>query len=88
MPLYAVSYDLNKQKNYPKLWAEFDRLGGHKALESFYLVDVTSATAQVLRDHLRQFIDEDDSLIVVPFDKRPSTYRTKQGTKEWLDKKF
>ncbi|MCQ0093543.1 CRISPR-associated endonuclease Cas2 [Roseovarius sp. M141] len=88
MPLYLVSYDLNKAKNYQKLWDEMDRLGGHKPLESVYFLDVTSTTATVLRDHLKPFIDEDDQLIVVPFDQRPSTFRAKQGTQEWLDRKF
>ncbi len=87
MPLYLVSYDLNKEKNYPKLWDELKKLGGHKPLESVYFLDVTSASATVLLNHLKKFIDDDDQLIVVPFSDRPSTNRAKAGTKEWLDKK-
>ena len=88
MPLYVVSYDLNKAKNYQALWDEMARLGGHKPLESVYFLDVNSANAASLKDHLTKFIDGDDQLIVVQFDKRPATHRAKTGTKEWLDKKF
>ena len=88
MPLYVVSYDLNNAKDYQKLWDEMDKLGGHKPLESVYFVNVNSATATALQSHLKSFIDDDDQLIVVPFDKRPATHRAKQGTKEWLDSKF
>jgi CRISPR/Cas system-associated endoribonuclease Cas2 len=65
-----------------------DRLGGHKPLESVYFLNVTSASANALLNHLKPFIDDDDQLIVVPFEKRHDQRRTKQGTKEWLDKKF
>ena len=88
MPLYLVSYDLNNAKNYQKLWDEMDRLGGHKPLKSVYFLDVTSASASVLLNHLKPFIDDDDQLIVVPFDERPATHRAKAGTKDWLDRKF
>lgn len=88
MPLYIASYDLNKKKDYPRLWAEFDRLGSHKPLESVYFLNVTAANAVVLRDHLRKFIDADDSLVVSSMTSRPATYKAKPGTKEWLDKNF
>lgn len=88
MPLYAVTYDLNKKKDYPKLWAEFERLGGHKAAESFYFLDVNSKTAVDLRNHLTTFVDADDTLIVVPMPQRPAPRQAKHGTKAWLDKKY
>lgn len=88
MPLFVVSYDLNKTKDYKKLWAEMDRLGGHKPLESVYFVNVNSKDGAALVTHLRQFIDADDQIIAVKFSERPGTYRAKAGTKEWLDKHF
>ena len=74
MSKFIVSYDLVKRKDYPQLWDEFKRLNGHKCLRSVYFVDCT-ATAQSLLDHLKGFVDGDDQLVVVEFDKRPATYR-------------
>lgn len=88
MPLYLVSYDLNNAKNYQKLWDELERLGGHKPLESVYLLETNSSSASALLKHLKPFVDPDDQLIVVPFNERPATFRTKHGTKDWLDSKF
>ncbi len=88
MPLYLVSYDLRKKKDYQTLWDEMERLGGHKPLRSVYFLDVNSRNAADLRDHLKQFIDADDQLIVVEFSKRPATFRPNQGTTNWLDAKF
>lgn len=88
MPLYVVSYDLNKNKDYQKLWDELERLGGHKPLESVYFVDVNSSNAAALVAHLKDFIDNDDQLIAVEFDHSPGTFRAKSGTKKWLDKHF
>lgn len=88
MPLYVVSYDLNKDKNYQKLWDEMKRLGGHKPLESVYFLNVNSSDGASLVTHLRKFIDDDDQIIAVKFTERPGTYRAKAGTKEWLDQYF
>lgn len=85
MAIFAVTYDLNNAKNYQKLWDEFERLGGHKAANSFYFVRVNVNTERELLDHLRQYIDGDDTMIVVKFSSRPATFRAKYGTKEWLD---
>ena len=84
MALFAISYDLIKRKDYKTLWAEMERLEAHKALNSFYLVSLNNTTAEV-RDHLEQYIDEDDRLIVVPFDKRPAHHMALVGTNKWLD---
>ena len=88
MALFVVSYDLRKKKDYQPLWDEMDRLGGHKPLESVYFLNVNSKDAATLIAHLRKFIDDDDQVIAVEFDKRPGTLRAKSGTKEWLDKYF
>ncbi len=84
MALFVVSYDLRKRKDYPTLWEEMDRLGGHKPLRSVYFVNVNLGTAAELRDHLSQYIDEDDQLIVVEFDEKPAHQRANQGTNDWI----
>lgn len=64
MPKYIASYDLIKRKDYPTLWAELERLGGKRVLESVWCLDVNSASAKVLRDHIRSFVDADDRVFV------------------------
>ena len=84
MGLFVVSYDLRKKKDYQTLWDEMERLGGHKPLQSVYLLNVDVDAAGNLRDHLAQFIDDDDQLIVVPFSKKPAHQKANQGTNDWI----
>lgn len=84
MGLFVVSYDLRKRKDYPTLWKEMDRLGGHKPLLSVYFLNVDVDSAADLRDHLAKFIDEDDQLIVVPFLEKPAHQKANQGTNNWI----
>ena len=86
MALFLVSYDLRKHKDYPKLWAEMERLGGHKPLLSVYLLNVDLDTAAALRDHLSGFIDQDDQLLVVEFSEKPAHQKANQGTNAWITK--
>lgn len=88
MPLYAVSYQLNHEKNYQPLWDELNRLGGHKVMRSFWFLDVTSPTPRALRDHLRDFIDDDDAVCIVPMGEQPSHYRGYKGTNDWIAARF
>ncbi len=88
MAYFAVSYQLNKQKDYQALWDEFARLGAHKAMNDYYLVDVNLTSANGMRDHLAKFVDEDDMLFVVKLESRPAPKRCFQGTAAWLDKHF
>lgn len=85
MAIFAVTYDLNKKKDYQKLWDEFDRLGGKKAVRSFYLVNVDTDNSKDVLNHLKDYIDDDDTLLVVKTDvddieaKRPL-----KGTFDWI----
>lgn len=89
MAYFAVSYQLNNQKDYRPLWAEMERLGAHKAMRDFYLLDVDLSTADEMRDHLKQFVDDkDDMIFAVRLDSRPAPLRCYQGTKAWLDARF
>ena len=56
-------------------------------MRDFYLVDIDN-TADVLGEYLRQFVDEDDFLFVVPFVTRPYKHRCFQGTEAWLNERF
>lgn len=88
MAKFAVSYQLNDKKDYPKLWAEMDRLGGHKAMRSFYLLNLTNETASSVRDHLSSFVDDDDMIFVARMDKTPASLRCYRGTAKWIEDHF
>ena len=83
MALFLVSYDFVKRKDYPKLWEEFERLDGHKPGESVYLLNLDNTAAEVL-EHFNQFIDDDDRLIVIEFDKKPRCGKVYKGTAAWI----
>lgn len=87
MAFFAVSYQLNKQKDYQPLWDAFTALRAHKAMNDFYLVD-SNSTANAIGAYLRKHVDEDDFLFVVPFSQRPYKHRCFQGTQAWLDARF
>ncbi|WP_193452110.1 hypothetical protein [Pseudomonas nitroreducens] len=64
MALYFLEYDLRKQRNYEKLYAELQRLGAVRILKSLWCFKYQTASSVALRDHFRNFIDSDDGLIV------------------------
>lgn len=66
MAFYAVSYDLHKGRDYAKIRRGIEALSGNwcKPLESVYVVESLKSALQV-RDFLKGYIDNDDSLFVV-----------------------
>lgn len=69
MPIFAISYDLIKRKDYEPLWAELRRIGAQRYLLSQWAVRrADSVTAGNLLDHLKGFVDADDRLFVTRID--------------------
>jgi hypothetical protein len=61
---FIVAYDLRKPvQNYPRLWAELERLGAVRLLASDWLV-VLNSTARQVAEHFVKFVDSDDRLLV------------------------
>ncbi len=86
MALFIISYDLNKTKNYQKLWKELERLDCHRAIESLWLASLNNTSMEIL-EHFKDFIDDDDSLIVAKTTKADlKRFRANAGTKEWLSR--
>lgn len=83
MTTFVVTYDLIKRKDYQSLWDALGSLGAHRALESFWLVNVDN-TAKELHDHLKQYVDGDDRLWVSELTKKHWFSNAKAGTNEWL----
>jgi hypothetical protein len=61
---YQISYDLNKEKNYDKLYERIKSYGEYRnILRSTWLVS-TSESAQQIHEKLRPLIDSDDRLFI------------------------
>ncbi|PLX08371.1 MAG: SinR family protein [Marinilabiliales bacterium] len=63
---YLIGYDLNKTgQDYATLIEEIKKIGNWwHCLDSTFIVKSTS-TAALIRDHLGEFIDSNDELLVV-----------------------
>ncbi len=87
MALFVINYDLRNKRDYQPLYDEMVRLDAFKTLESVYLVELEH-TASEVRDHFKEFIDDDDGLLVIEFQKRPAAFKCKPGTKKWIETHF
>ena len=68
MPVYVISYDLNKPgKDYEPLWAELRRLGCKSILLSQWAGNLTG-TAENVRDHFWRYMDSNDRLLIMERD--------------------
>jgi CRISPR/Cas system-associated endoribonuclease Cas2 len=84
MATFTVSYDLIKNKDYKGLCDELTRLGGHRAQLSYWLLNVNVESARDLRDHLKGFVDDDDSLFISELTKNNAPLLCRPGTNNWL----
>lgn len=65
MKIFFVDYDLRGDRDYQTLYDELNRLNGIRVLESFWSLKLNDNTdCESLRNHLSQFMDNDDGLIV------------------------
>lgn len=86
MPTYIISYDLNKQKNYPKLYDAIKSAGTNwcHPMDSTWLV-VSNATSASIRDHIAKAMDQDDSLLVCRVAPNDSAWRNlSPDVSNWL----
>jgi hypothetical protein len=77
MPRYLISYDLDKPgpQDYERIINELKRFGAVEILRSQWVLR-NDATAVVLRDHLKGFINQtSDRLIVNELDTVWATWR-------------
>lgn len=65
MALYLLEYDLRKQRDYQKLYAELEKFSAKRVLESLWCFNRNNTSTESLRNHFTQFIDNDDGLIVL-----------------------
>lgn len=84
MSVYLISYDLNKTKDYPKLY-EF--ISGFKnlirPLDSVLIID-TPLTESQLNQMFNQVLDNDDTYLIIKV-AHPSAGRLNQKYWDWLN---
>lgn len=64
MALYFFTYDLRGRRDYPELYAELERFNAVRVLESNWCLKRINTSAEGLRNHFSQFMDNDDGLLV------------------------
>jgi len=64
MALYFLEYDLRQSRNYQTMYDELEKFNAVRILESLWCFNRYNITAEGLRDHFKQFIDNDDGLVV------------------------
>lgn len=87
MALFSITYDLIDKKDYDSLIDRLNELDTVKVQLSQWLLNADN-TATEIKDHLSQFVDDDDKLMVIEFTKKPSYTKAIKGTNAWLDRFF
>ncbi|MFO6462819.1 hypothetical protein ACK8OR_00380 [Jannaschia sp. KMU-145] len=85
MSLFAVTYDLVAAKDYGSLIDRLKELDTVRVQDSQWLLYAEN-TAKEVKDHLAEYIDSDDRLMVIEFNKRPAYTLALKGTNAWLDR--
>lgn len=84
MASYLISYDLIKNKDYPKLHEAIKKLGNYqRILESTWVVASTSTSADI-RDYCKSFMDSDDKLFVAKLNGEMAWRKLPSNISNWL----
>lgn len=87
MAFFLLTYDLNKNKDYTRLIDEIERFDSGKAALSAYFV-AAQGNAEQVKEHFKNFVDSDDILVVVEFEKRPRAAVMYQEGIDWVRRHF
>lgn len=88
MAYYVVTYDLVKDKDYEKLIGELKEMKAERVALSVWLLERYQTTAFGLRNHFKKFIDGDDKLIVIEFEKEPAYTIAFTTGANWITARF
>ena len=64
MAQFFLSYDLRESRDYQPLHAELKKFGAVRILESIWSFNCLNASAETLLTHFKNFIDNDDGLVM------------------------
>lgn len=87
MALFSITYDLIDKKDYDTLIDRLKELDTVKVQLSQWFLSADNTAIEV-KDHLAQFVDDDDKLMVIEFSKKPSYTKALKGTNDWLARFF
>jgi hypothetical protein len=89
MAYFVVTYDLKMKDvdDYEDLIGELEKMKSVRYQESCWFVE-RDKTAQEVCNTLKQYMHEDDKLMVVEISERPVTTKRLKGTGNWLDARF
>lgn len=65
MTLYFLACELRKQRDYQAFFDELAQYSAVRILESLWGIRRNGTSCVHLRDHLKQFVDDGDGLIVI-----------------------
>lgn len=89
MAYYVITYDLIARKDYKKLTDELVRLKAEPVALSVWLLERYDTDAFGLRDYLNKgFLDNDDRLVVIEFEKGPAWVRALEAGARWIAARF
>ena len=88
MAIYMIGYDLHRSNgdSHDKLFAALEAIGAGywDCLESTWLV-ITERTAAEIKDELKQYLDDDDRLLVMRYGEDAAWLGFKDGCETWLE---
>lgn len=64
MALYFIEYELRKQRSYQPFFDALNALGARRYLRTGWWLNHSDTSCVALREHLKSYIDVDDSLMV------------------------
>jgi hypothetical protein len=91
MAIYMIGYDLHpsKEENYDKLFTALEAVGSGywDCLDSTWLV-MTEKTPVQIRDELKQYLRDDDRLLVMRYGEAAAWLGFKDECQTWLEDKL
>jgi len=84
MKIYSINYDLRKHRDYDSLYQAIKSYGTYAhVLESVWMI-VTERTSAQIRDHLKQYMDRDDGLMVSQSTGEAAWMNLSDDVSRWL----
>jgi hypothetical protein len=85
MPLYMMTYDAHRVRNYQRLYELMDLWSAERLLESVWLAELIGP-AEVILDFIRAALDSDDSVAVVELEPTAewAVFDAQSGGVGWL----
>jgi len=84
LKIYTINYDLRKQRNYERLYEAIRSYGSYAhVMESMWVI-LSNNSAVKIRDHLAQYVDNDDRLMVARATGEAAWLNLSDENSQWL----